>query len=298
MGCAGGPKTSTSRSSTLPPPSRTVPPPTPTPPASVPTGTYPIPPLGVPLPTPPAAPPPASPPPGRRGPNASIAILLLAVAVLGVAAALVVTRGGSPTASVPSTGGEPSPSVTDGPRFTQTTPAASPTVTAAPTGPTTTTTVPPTGSTASTPITTGAVTPDPYAQIGTITDRLRQFHEDVVSGDFQAAWSLTSSRYRQFKLDHEGYSTWVTDQQALQSTSRPAGLHATVSNWNAATGVALVDVTGMGWTEPGSSCTAFQGLTWMANDHGAWYYEPGFSLTPQRRAQWAPRATELLGWGC
>lgn len=128
---------------------------------------------------------------------------------------------------------------------------------------------------------------------------LLQHHQDVVAGDFHGAWNLTSPRYQQEKLrDVGGYNTWVSHQQTLQSYLQPNGMQVSIVSWDPKSQVATVRVNGMRWTAPRATCQYWQGITWVANVNGSWYYEPGYSISPQRRAQWEPRQSELLGGGC
>jgi len=152
----------------------------------------------------------------------------------------------------------------------------------------------PTGSTSS-----GGPVIDPQQEVGQIQSMLLEHHQDIVQGNFAAAWALTSQRYRNQKLaDPGGYAKWVTNQHTLQAYLDPSGIQVSIVSWNAAAKVATVDVTGMRWNAPDAPCTYWEGITWVANVDGQWYYEPGYSLTPQRRAEWQPRAGELLGSSC
>jgi len=141
---------------------------------------------------------------------------------------------------------------------------------------------------------------NPATQVGKMTSVLLSFHQDVVDGDFSDAWNLTSPRYRQFKQSpgQGGYGVWVTNQKTLQPYLEPAGLYVKLISWDPSQGVATVYVGGMGWTQPGSPCTKWQGITWVAYVSGKWYYEPGYSMTPARRAEWQHQASRLMGVGC
>jgi hypothetical protein len=67
---------------------------------------------------------------------------------------------------------------------------------------------------------------------------------------------------------------------------------------NEATGVVQVMVTGMRWTKPGATCSEWSGVTWVRWENGGWYYDPGYSTTPQRTRDWKNRFSELLGGSC
>jgi hypothetical protein len=140
---------------------------------------------------------------------------------------------------------------------------------------------------------------NPYTEVSSIEGVLLQHHEAIVDGDFRAAWNLTSTRYRHEKEDEPGgYGTWVSHQKTLQRYLVPNGLKVSIISWEEAPQVATVRVTGMRWTAPNASCKYWEGITWMHHENGSWYYEPGYSISPQRRAEWEPRQSELLGAGC
>jgi hypothetical protein len=140
---------------------------------------------------------------------------------------------------------------------------------------------------------------NPYTELSSIQSVLLQAHEDIVGGNFRGAWELTSSRYRHEKEGEPGgYGTWLEHQKTLQHYLVPHGLKVSIVSWEERPEVATVKVTGMRWTAPNSPCKYWQGITWMHFENGSWYYEPGYSVSPQRRAEWEPRQSELLGSGC
>ena len=132
---------------------------------------------------------------------------------------------------------------------------------------------------------------------GEIRDLLLNYHEDVVAGDFRSAWSLLSARKRQQDLAEYGYPKWQQAQASLSGYLAPAGLKASIDGFEGE-GVVRVDVTGMGWSAPGSPCSEWSGLTWVKYEGGAWTYDPGYSTTSARRRSWQPRSAELLGANC
>lgn len=131
-----------------------------------------------------------------------------------------------------------------------------------------------------------------------ITNTLRDFHEDVVAGNYHGAWELMTERKREQSLAKYGYAGWVRNQATLRPYLDPTGLRIDVRDTTPATGVATVDVTGMGWSKPGSSCTEWSGITWVRYENGSWRYDPGYSTTPQRERDWKSRYEELLGGRC
>ncbi len=127
---------------------------------------------------------------------------------------------------------------------------------------------------------------------------LYTWHEDVVNGDYNAAWVLLSERKRQQDLEKEGYATWAKNQLTLKPYLNPAGIKVSIVSTEPGTGEATVDVTGMTWDKPGASCSEWSGITWVLYENGNWRYDPGYSTTPQREAEWKSRYSELLGGSC
>ncbi|HWI95454.1 MAG TPA: zinc ribbon domain-containing protein [Solirubrobacterales bacterium] len=130
-----------------------------------------------------------------------------------------------------------------------------------------------------------------------ITALLLAYHEDVVERDFRTAWSLLSVRKRQQDLAEYGYPKWMRAQASLSDYLAPAALRARIDSLEGE-GVARVLVTGMDWSEPGSPCNEWSGLTWVRYEGGEWAYDPGYSTTAARRQEWKSRASELLGGDC
>lgn len=233
-------------------------------------------------PPPPAFPPPASPPSSGNG-NTTLLIvaIVLVLVAAGVGGVLLVRGGGSHHPTVAGVSHE--------------------TTTTTITEPTSSATQAETPERAST--TDGASTEnssaDPYSEVSAIESVLRQFHQDVLDNNFHGAWELTSPRYRRQKENEPGgYGAWAKNQKTLQRYLDPSGLRVSISTWEEKPQIATVRVTGMRWSEPGSPCSYFQGITWMHHEGSTWYYEPGYSISPQRRAQWEGRKPALLGWGC
>lgn len=126
---------------------------------------------------------------------------------------------------------------------------------------------------------------------------LLAFHEDVVAERFHDAWSLQSARKRAQYLREQGYAKWKKNQDSLTPYLSPAGLTVRIDNLEG-DGIARVLLTGMGWSEPGSPCSEWSGLTWVKYEGGRWTYDPGYSTTADRQRVWKPRIGELLGVGC
>jgi hypothetical protein len=126
---------------------------------------------------------------------------------------------------------------------------------------------------------------------------LLAYHEDVVAGDYRSAWALLSARKRQQNLAEYGYGKWMEAQASLSGYLVPGGLQARIDGVEDE-GVARVNVDGMGWSDPGSRCSEWSGLTWARYEQGVWTYDPGYSTTPARRRTWQPRSAELLGANC
>lgn len=124
------------------------------------------------------------------------------------------------------------------------------------------------------------------------------WHEDVVNGEYHPAWNLLTERKRQQDLEKEGYATWQTNQSTLRPYLNPSGISVSVVSTEPSTGEATVDVTGMTWDKPGARCSEWSGITWVLYEKGSWFYDPGYSTTPQREAEWKSRYSELLGGSC
>jgi hypothetical protein len=123
-------------------------------------------------------------------------------------------------------------------------------------------------------------------------------HTDIVNGDYRAAWNLLSARKQAQYLREHGYGGWQNAQASLTPYLHPDGIHVTIDNLNPSDGVARVMVTGMSWSRPGASCSAWSGITWVKYEGGQWRYDPGFSTTPGRRAGWQSKFSQLLGGSC
>lgn len=225
-------------------------------------------------PAPPPTPPPSTPPPPQpRGNGQRRTSLLIAAAILlvgaGAAGAIVLARGNGEstttvagTEAVATTGGEEAPE--------EEAPAVD---------------------------SDGLPTVDRATMEGEIQALLLAYHEDVVAHDFRSAWALLSARKRQQNLAEYGYREWMKAQESLSGYLAPAGLQARIDG-REGDGVVRVAVSGMGWSDPGSRCAEWSGLTWVRYEGGGWTYDPGYSTTPSRRSVWQPRRAELLGASC
>lgn len=128
---------------------------------------------------------------------------------------------------------------------------------------------------------------------------LYQHHEDIVGGDYRAAWDLLSQRKQVQETRKFGYDGWVQNQKTIANHLDPTSLHVSIRSLDAHTGVATILVTGMGYHDSSNpSCTSWTGITWARYENGHWRYDPGYSTTPQRTAEWKPRFHELLGGSC
>jgi hypothetical protein len=131
-----------------------------------------------------------------------------------------------------------------------------------------------------------------------IQQMLLSWHEDVVAGNYRGAWELLSHRKQQQDEREYGYTTWVKNQSTLRPYLNPSGLQVSVEHVESGSGVAQVNVTGMGWDKPGAPCTEWSGITWVKYEDGGWKYDPGYSTTPQREREFKSRYSELLGGKC
>jgi hypothetical protein len=124
-------------------------------------------------------------------------------------------------------------------------------------------------------------------------------HRAIVNGSYRTAWLLTSTRYRAKKVRELGsFERWAQGQSDLADHLDPSGVRVAIQDVDRRSGVATVNVTGMGWSEPGSPCSTWSGVTWAKFERGHWRYEPGYSISGPRRRTWQPRQSELMGIGC
>lgn len=270
------------------------------------------------VPTQPAAPPapptwPQPPPSSRRqGVSLTVAVIILAVAIGGAAVAIVLSRQGSnvrlaanattrQTVTVPATTKAMSAGTSTGATSTpEDTNTAAAQTNATQTNTDTTQTSTTTAQTNAAAAQSDGILPGVSTQAmqAEIQHMLLEWHEDVVDGKYHAAWELLSSRKQMQDSNEYGYAAWVKNQSTLRPYLDPSGLQVSVENTEPSTGVAQVDVTGMGWDKPGAPCTEWSGITWVKYEDGAWKYDPGYSTTPQREREWKSRFSELLGGRC
>jgi hypothetical protein len=220
---------------------------------------------------------------GRWSPSMAIAVIALAIALVGVAVAIAVSGGGKGNAHVLVTNAG-------------TGAAATPGSAGAPTGGGEQTT----GETGTTTSGGAGLLPAVSTQQmeSEIQAMLRNWHEDVVRGDYHAAWELLSQRKQAQEEREQGYAKWEKNQSTLRPYLNPAGLQVSIQSTEPSGGVAQVDVTGMTWDRPGASCSEWSGITWVKYEGGAWRYDPGYSTTPQREREWKAHYSELLGGSC
>lgn len=117
----------------------------------------------------------------------------------------------------------------------------------------------------------------------------------LASGDYATAWKLLSPRKRhQLSTQPGGYKGWFDHQRAAFAGTDPRGISVQLKSFDRRAGDALVYVTGF---RDRRGCD-FSGFTWTHYESGRWWYDPGYSTTPARRAVWKPRFAELMGGRC
>lgn len=231
--------------------------------------------------------------PGRWSPSLAVAVIVLAVAVAGAAVAIGLSGQGVKGAR-PAVNTIALQTVTTSSTPANASTASSPVQSTAESG---STTAPESGST--TAAGQGLIPAVPAQQMQSeIQHMLLEWHEDVVQGSFNAAWALLSHRKQVQDSSEYGYPQWVKNQATLRPYLDPSGLRVSIQHTEPSSGVAQVDLTGMSWNKPRSSCTEWSGITWVKYEDGAWRYDPGYSTTPQREREWKPRFSELLGGRC
>jgi hypothetical protein len=236
----------------------------------------------------------------HRGPWLIIAVLVLALAVGGAGVAIALSKNGSdrvklaantatvtaPADTTPSTSSATAPTTSEEAQTDPSDGAEQP--------PDSTTSSGETGEPNN-----GLLPSEPSSQMQQDIQRmLLEWHEDVVSSNYQGAWDLLSQRKQQQSTAEYGYAGWVKNQATLKPYLDPSGLTVSVQSTAPSTGVARVDITGMRWDKPGADCSEWSGITWVKYEVGSWRYDPGYSTTPQREAEWKPRYAELLGGQC
>jgi serine/threonine protein kinase len=129
---------------------------------------------------------------------------------------------------------------------------------------------------------------------------LRRFYETQVAGDFDALRRLTTGRYRSRVIAAIGYSQWVTNQRTgMQYMADPGNITGDLVDKDPSDGSVTIDLRGLGWTQAGSKCSRWEGITWARYEGGRWLVDPSPSkATAARAAQWGDRGDELLGAGC
>lgn len=131
-----------------------------------------------------------------------------------------------------------------------------------------------------------------------VQEVMRGFHEDVIAGDFDAAWEKLSRR-KQAQIEREdGFQAWREAQATKTPYLDPSGASVELLELDRDTGEATVRVEGMTWSKPGAPCSTWSGITWAYYEDGEWRYDPGYSTTPARESRWKARAPELLGNAC
>lgn len=251
-----------------------MPPSAPAPPAHV---TTPMPPglQGHPAPPPPKAPQPEGPtydalPPsypaassGRRLPNLWLVFgFVLLLAAIGGATAVLVTKNQtssgkrvSQTGNAPnSSGSSPAPGSNTG--DTNTAPSAP---------------------------NDGGLAGMSQAEIQRQSQDVIRAHQMALSvGDYRKAWKLLSPRKRRQDTMETGYSGWLVNQQGTHAGTSAGGLSVQLRSVDRTNGEATVYVSGY-YDKQGCD---FSGITWTHYESGRWWYDPGYSTTPARRAKW------------
>lgn len=235
-------------------------------------------------PAPPVAPPPINPTPPpapseRTGGRWLVGtILVLALVIAGAAIAIVLTRKDDPTGASTSSA-KTAADVSPEPTVEETAPTPEETFTPEPTG-------------------LDAMSESEMS--AQIQDLLLTWHEDIVNGDYRAAWNAYSARQRHHQIyDKYGYGPWVTGQEGLHDYLDPSGLRVHIDG-REPEDVVRVRLTGMTYSAPSAHCADHQwkGITWVKYEGGEFTYDPGWSTTAARDRKWSRRPSETLGAIC
>lgn len=139
---------------------------------------------------------------------------------------------------------------------------------------------------------------DEQAVAASVQELIVGFHEEIVAGQYDAAWGRLSKR-KQAQIEREdGFDAWRDAQASLGQYLDPSGASVEIEELDRSTGEARVRVGGMGWSKPGADCSSWSGITWAKYDNGTWRYDPGYSTTSERESRWRSRYDELLGGAC
>lgn len=215
-----------------------------------------------------AAPPVAAAPAPSRSRSSSalvVAVLLLALALAGGAVAIVLTDEDTPV------------------------PAAAPTAV----------TVNPTVAVSAGPALSPPAQPTAREQrVAAIEPLVRSYFDAIRAGDYDAAWELLSVKYRTWKLSAGGGRAKWERQEA----SVPAHLTGTPTvretQYDPASGVSTIFVSGLNFPKPDGTSCAYQGFTWARRSENGWAYDQGYLHVPARRARWRPIREQTLGFPC
>lgn len=120
----------------------------------------------------------------------------------------------------------------------------------------------------------------------------------IRAGDYDAAWELLSVRYRTWKSKvGGGRSAWERSEADVRAhtTGTPA---VRETEFDAASGVSTVFVSGLSYAESDGSTCAYEGITWARRSQHGWKYDQGYLHDAARRARWRPIRPQTLGFLC
>ena len=220
---------------------------------------------------PPAAPAQSAAPSARdsRSPTALVVAILLLALALTVGALAVVPTDRDAAVPGPSATGE-----------TVTVPAPTPTPTP---------TVPP-----SLPVKPTAS----ERRVAEIEPLVVDYFAAIRAGDYDAAWAMLSVRYRTWKWKAGGgRSAWERSEADVRAhtTGTP---EVRETEFDAASGVSTIFVSGLSYAESDGSTCAYEGITWARHSERGWKYDQGYLHDAARRARWQPIRPQTLGFLC
>ena len=129
-----------------------------------------------------------------------------------------------------------------------------------------------------------------------VTAFLRRFYQVQVNRDYGTLRTLTTNRYQRDVIDHLGFPRWVENQQVgAQWFRNPQNISATIVDTDASDGTVTVSVHGMGYAQPKSHCSMWDGITWVRYENGHWRHDPSPAATAARRSEWDGRDKEIIG---
>ena len=140
---------------------------------------------------------------------------------------------------------------------------------------------------------------------GDIRRLIRDWYGYIAEGDLGSAWELLTPRKRRQIRENadghfpKGYESWANGVRGLKGRIDPSGVSITKRQSYKDEGAMTIKVKGIRFNPPRGCSNHPQGfpggITWVRYDEESerWLYEPGKSVTAQRKQDWRPGGTHL-----